>query len=231
MSKLADKVAKLRSSPFLDAGKFIDSDHVSIKEFATRIAKECAEERDRAIALYYAVRDDVNYDVYIDYSDEENFRASGVLAQRRGFCVGKAALLAACCRAAGISARVGYAEVRNHMTSRRLYEMMQTDVFSWHSFTEIMIDGRWVKATPAFDKTLCQRIGLAPLEFDGREDSTLQAIDADGRERMQYLSFRGVFADVPLDEIVADFRKRYPGLFAAGAKKGDFRQEASGQLS
>ena len=211
-------------------GRFIDSDHPAIRDLADRITGGLTDKRIKAVALYNAVRDGVNYDVYIDYDDLSNFRASGVLAQGRGFCVGKAALLAACCRAAGISARVGYADVRNHMTSGRLYEMMQTDVFTWHSFTDIKVDGRWVKATPAFDKTLCERVGLAPLEFDGQTDSLFQAVDPEGRQRMEYLNFRGVFTDVPVEKILADFRVRYPGLFSGTVGQANFREEASGRL-
>jgi transglutaminase-like putative cysteine protease len=215
---------------YLEPGRFIDSDHPAIRALAERMTAGITDDRSKAIALCHAVRDGVDYDIHLDYTDSSNFRASGVLAHKRGFCVGKAALLAAACRAARIPARVGYADVRNHMTSRRLYEMMQTDVFTWHSFTDIKLDGRWVKATPAFDKALCERIGLAPLEFDGKEDSLFQPIDREGRRRMEYLNFRGVFADVPVEEILADFRLRYPGLFGSDASQGHFREEASGQL-
>lgn len=220
----------LEDAEFLRSAEFIDSDHPAISEFAELTTTGLADDRSRAIALYNAVRDGVNYDVYIDYNNPLNFRASGVLAQGRGFCVGKAALLAACCRAAGIAARVGYADVRNHMTSRRLYEMMQSDVFTWHSYTDISVDGRWVKATPAFDRALCERIGLAPLEFDGERDSLFQPLDPDGRTRMEYLAFRGVFADVPVQQILADFRHRYLGLFGGDFGQASFVQEASGQL-
>jgi transglutaminase-like putative cysteine protease len=215
---------------YLEPGRFIDSGHPAIGGLAERVTAGIADQRSKAIALYHAIRDGVDYDLYLDYTDPSNFRASGVLAHTRGFCVGKAALLAASCRAAGIPARVGYADVRNHMTSRRLYEMMQTDIFTWHSYADIELDGRWVKATPAFDKALCERIGLAPLEFDGEEGSLFQPIDPEGRRRMEYLNFRGVFADVPVEEIVADFRVRYPGLFGGDASRGRFREEASGQL-
>ena len=94
-------------------------------------------ERERAIALYGAVRDGIKYDIYLDYANPATFRASEVLAAGRGFCVGKAAVLAACCRAVGIPARVGYADVRNHMTSPRLHALTQTDVFYWHSYADM----------------------------------------------------------------------------------------------
>lgn len=215
---------------FLRPGEFVDSDDPTIVRFACAQTDGLNEDRDKAVALYYAIRDSVSYDVYIDYTDRATFRASGVLAQKRAFCIGKACLLAACCRAIGIPARVGYADVRNHMTSRRLYEMMKTDVFFWHSYADLKIDGQWLKATPAFDKVLCDRIGVLPLEFNGKTDSLFQASDPDGRQRMEYLNFRGVFADVPFQAIFDDFQSRYPGLIKASARQIGFRNEATGHL-
>src|SRR3990167_7232802 len=50
--------------------------------------------------------------------------ASACLARGSGFCVAKAALLAAAARASGIPARVGFADVRNHLTTPRLRRLM-----------------------------------------------------------------------------------------------------------
>ena len=218
------------NAAFLQPAKFIDSDELSVVAFARACTNELNDDREKALALYYAVRDGVHYDVYLDYTNPANFRASGVLKSGRGFCIGKACLLGAVCRAVGIPARVGYADVRNHMTSRRLQEMMKTDVFSWHSYTDLRIDGRWVKATPAFDIELCDRIGVAPLEFDGKTDSLFQPSDSEGRRRMEYLRFRGAFADVPFGDILKEFRSIYPGLIAAGASQDNFRAEATGHF-
>src|SRR5438067_1792965 len=151
------------TTEYLRPGAYIDSDHPSVVDFAARTAGG-GSDIERALALYTAVRDGIRYDPYVDFGDPANFRASGVLAAGYGFCVGKAALLAACCRAAGIPARVGCADVRNHMTSRRLQELIKTDVFLWHSYADIYLGGHWVKATPAFDATLCAKLGIPPLE-------------------------------------------------------------------
>jgi transglutaminase-like putative cysteine protease len=211
---------------FLASGEFVDSGHPAVVDFARRTTEGAEDALARALALYGAVRDAIRYDPYIDFGDAAHFRASDVLGAGRGFCVGKAAVLAASCRAVGIPARVGYADVRNHMTSRRLHALLQTDVFSWHSYTDVFLDGAWVKATPAFDAVLCARLGIPPLEFDGRSDSLFQATDPDGRRRMEYLHYRGSFADVPFERIVADFRIRYPALMAGTRLAGDFRDEA-----
>jgi transglutaminase-like putative cysteine protease len=182
----------------------------------------------RAITLYRAVRDGIAYDPYLDYTDRDVFRASAVLAAGRGFCVGKSALLAACARAAGIPARVGFADVRNHLNSKWLRELVGGDTFMWHSYTELKIGGAWIKCTPAFDRVLCERARLAPLEFDGEHDSLFHPFDAAGRRHMEYLKDRGSFEDVPVDALLADFNRHYPKLVASGKAAGNFRAEVAG---
>jgi transglutaminase-like putative cysteine protease len=214
------------SDEFLAPGRYIDSGASSVVAFATAAAGSEADALARVLRLYRAVRDDIIYDPYVDLSDPANFRASGVLAAGRAFCIGKAALLAASCRVIGVPARVGYADVRNHLSSPRLTEHMGTDVYVWHSYTDILIDGAWAKATPAFNSTMCRRIGLEPLAFDGRSDSLLHPYDRSGRLYMQYLRDRGTFADVPYDTIMAAFTAHYPALMARHGLAGDFQTEA-----
>jgi transglutaminase-like putative cysteine protease len=211
---------------FLSPGRFIDSDSPQVAEFAQSAIAGASGDVAQVRRLYGAVRDAITYDPYVNFADPANFRASGVLAARRGFCVGKSALLAACCRATGIPARVGFADVRNHLTSPKLYQKIKTDVFIWHSYAELFVAGRWVKSTPAFDATLCQRVGIAPLEFDGQTDSLFHPFDRAGRRHMEYLQDRGSFADVPFETMLADFRAHYPTLIGEAGISGDFRAEA-----
>lgn len=213
---------------FLAPTEFVDSDAPDIVAFAQAACADATDDRARAVRLYYAVRDSIVYTPYCDFDSPDTYRASATLARGSGFCVAKAALLAAAARAAGIPARVGFADVRNHLTTPRLRATMGTDVFHYHGYAELHIEGRWVKATPAFDRTLCDRFGVRPLEFDGREDSLFHPYDQAGRRHMEYVSDRGAHADVPVADIVATFRRAYPGFFRAGgsAPVTRFRQEA-----
>ena len=210
----------------LAAVGLVDSDNPQVRAFAERHAQG-ADDRERAIALYYAVRDGFRYDPYrIDLS-EQGMRASTVLSNGFGWCVTKAALMAAACRAAGIPARLGFADVRNHLSTERMRQTMTTDVFIWHGYTEVFLEGAWRKATPAFNIELCQRFGLHPLEFDGRSDSIYHPFDLAGNKHMEYLRERGSYADVPLAELVADFRATYPGWLSGAEStsrlgQGDF---------
>jgi hypothetical protein len=117
------------------------------------------------------------------------------------------------------------------MTSPRLYERMKTDVFRWHSYCELHLDGRWLKATPAFNASLCERLGVKPLEFDGRTDSLFQPFDNAGRRHMEYVADRGTFPDVPFESILADFRANYAAMSAEDRLAGDFQAEAVAAIS
>jgi hypothetical protein len=95
---------------------------------------------------------------------------------------------------------------------------MGRDEFIYHGFAEMLIEGRWVKATPAFNLALCEKFRVKPLEFDGCNDSIFHPFDADERRHMEYLCDRGTYADVPVDEIREAFRVYYPRLYSlAGA--------------
>lgn len=211
---------------YLQAAPFVDSGNAAILAFARNAIGKAQTPKDKAIALYGAVRDSIQYDPYVDFLDPAVFRASGVLDAGKGFCVGKSAVLAAAARASGIPARPGYADVRNHLTSKRLIETVG-DTFYWHSYTELNIDGKWVKCTPAFDAALCERANIAPLEFDGINDSLFHPFDQAGRRHMEYLKDRGPFPDVPFETIVADFKKFYPKLLAASPTAAKFRDEVT----
>ena len=201
---------------YLSTARYIDSAAPGVLAFSEKNAKGSSE-RERAISLYYAVRDQIRYNPFLDFSNPEVFRASAVLRAGEGFCIGKASLLAACARAADIEARVGFADVKNHLTTPRLAETMGSDLFVYHGYTDLRIDGKWVKATPAFNLALCARFRVKPLEFDGRADSIFHPFDEDDRRHMEYLRDRGVYADVPVDEIQRAFRAAYPKFYELGA--------------
>jgi transglutaminase-like putative cysteine protease len=202
-------------SEFLSPGRYVDSTHPAVVSFSKENTKG-ASERERAISLYYAVRDGVRYNPFLDFTKPAAFTASAVLGAGEGFCIGKAALLAACSRTAGIPARVGFADVKNHLTSPRLAETMGSDLFVYHGYTEFLLDGKWVKATPAFNLELCRRFRVKPLDFDGVTDSIFHPFDQDERRHMEYLRDRGTYADVPVETIQQAFREAYPRFYELG---------------
>ncbi len=194
---------------YIQPSPTVDSDNPAVAEFARENSGNSTDPREKAISIYYAVRDGICYDPYTLDLSIDGLRASTTLRVGRGWCVAKAILLAACCRSLGIPARLGFADIRNHLTTARMREMMKTDIFFWHGYTAIYFNGVWVKATPAFNIELCERFRIKPLDFNGRNDSIYHPFDLEGNRHMEYLRYRGEFTDVPIDQMTETFRREY----------------------
>ena len=218
---------------YLEPGYFVDSDAETVVRFAKDTVAGLTGPRDMAVALYKRVRDEIRYDPYRLPPTRDEYKASATLAKGYGYCITKSALLAAAARAVGIPARVGYADVRNHLTSEKLRETMGTDLFVYHGYAEIYLDGKWLKATPVFNQTLCDKVGILPLEFDGTEDSIFHPFDTSGRRHMEYVEDRGTRADIPYEEIRDAFEKVYgwTDANAAAIAKTEARFEDEAEAS
>ncbi|MFZ5443043.1 MAG: transglutaminase-like domain-containing protein [Myxococcota bacterium] len=214
--------------PLLRPTAFLDFEHPSVQALAREVSSGTTSLRERAVRLFLRVRDDVRYDPYSVSLAPEDFAASVTLERGRGFCVTKAILLAAGWRALGIPARLGFVDVINHLATPRLRELMRTDVFAFHGYAEAWLDGRWVKATPAFNASLCAKFGTDPLEFDGVHDAMLQPLNRSGDRFLEYVRQRGTFDDFPLPAMVDAWKELYPHFFeAAPVVAGDFEAEAA----
>jgi transglutaminase-like putative cysteine protease len=164
---------------------------------------------EKAVRLYYAVRDGIWYNPYYPFYRPEHYQASNVLKSGQGYCVCKASLLCALGRSCGIPSRIGFADVRNHLATKQLIEFLGSDIFVYHGFTEFYLRGKWVKATPAFNVELCEKHGVAPLEFNGFEDSIFQPFNSEKKKFMEYIADHGTYADIPVEEIVAAWKAAY----------------------
>lgn len=197
------------NSEYLQPTEILDFNHPSVVEFVDQHTKGAANQTDRAVRLYFAIRDGIRYDPYSIELSVEALRASTTLEVGKGWCVPKGALLAACCRLIGIPTKLGYADVRNHLSTARMRAQMKTDTFSWHGYTSIHLNGQWVKATPAFNIELCRRFQLRPLDFDGTCDSIYHPFDLLGNKHMEYLRYHGEYSDVPLAEMAINFPQHF----------------------
>lgn len=201
----------------LEPTPFLDCDHPDIVGFAERVVAEAGatDDRAKAVALFLAVRDGIRYDPYSSTHDPDDYRASAVVHRPAAYCIPKAVLLTAACRAVGIPARLGFADVRNHLQSEKLRERMGTDLFVYHGYSELWLGGRWVKVSSAFNRELCERFGTKVLEFDGVHDALMHPYDEAGNRHMEYVNDRGSYADLPFDDIMAAFDEVYgPGIEA-----------------
>lgn len=202
----------------LASTEFLDHDSDVVRDFVARTLPDNGTGMtpiERAVALYYAVRDGIHYEVYGADLSRAGLKASSTITRGTGFCVHKSIVYAAAVRAVDVPSRIYYGDVRNHLASPRLEDLMGGNLFTFHSLTTVFLNGRWVRATPVFNKMLCRLYKIRPLEFDGRNDSMYHPYDEDGRQHMEFLREHGDFDDVPYDLVVGGIRSAHPKLFAS----------------
>ena len=195
---------------YLKPAYYIDSDSIDVINLAKSIVVKKKSDIEAAIDLYYAIRDSIKYNPYEFNLVSDNLKASIIAKKQINFCIPKAVLLASVARVIGIPSRLGFADVKNHLISKELFELMQTNVFIYHGFAELYLNNKWVKATPAFDKAMCEKNGIKTPEFDGHNDSIFHEYDTSGKRHMEYLKYHGSFDDLPYDQIVESMKKNYP---------------------
>ncbi len=186
---------------YLKPTSIVNFDYPTVKNKAQEITIGQKRNVDKARSLFYFVRDNIKYNPYLPRYLTEHFRASNTLARREGFCITKAALLIAMSRAVGIPARFHFVILRNHLLPEKMAELLVSNVIPDHSFAEFYLAGKWVGATPAFDLEMCQKYGIVPVEFDGKNDAKFHSRTQDGRLHIEYIFDRGTYADVPVEEI------------------------------
>ena len=194
---------------YLAPTEIIDSTHPKIRNYAMKVVGASSDTLERAIRLYLAVRDGIRYDPYTPFHRPEHYRASGVLERGRAFCIPKVSLLCALGRACHIPSRVGFATVKNHLATKQLIDFLGSNVFVYHGFVEFHLEGKWVKATPAFNRELCEKHQVEPLEFNGREDSLFHPYNQENKKYMEYVKYHGTYSDIPVETIVAAWNEAY----------------------
>lgn len=188
----------------------IESDHPEIVRKVRELTAGMTNQAEKAKAVFYFVRDRIKYDMFVDILTFDEYRASRTLERGGGFCVMKAVLLAALGRAAGVPSRLGFADIINHRAPEYVVKAMGTNLFTFHGFAEFFLNGKWVKATPAFDLPLCRKNLIVPVEFDGENDAMLPEYDLDGKIiHIEYVKNHGSYADLPYETIVETFAKVY----------------------
>ncbi|MFI7677522.1 transglutaminase family protein [Actinophytocola sp. NPDC049390] len=212
--------------------EFMDYENPVVRDFVAKTLDDT--DRDpvaKAVKLYYAVRDGLRYEVYGNDLSNAGMKASAIIERGFGFCIQKSLTYAACLRSVGVPSRVVYGDVRNHLASPRLRELVGGDLFRFHSLTQVYLNGRWLKATPVFNKTLCMLYRITPQDFDGTADAVYHPFDEQGRQHMEFLRWHGEFDDFPYDLVIGAFRTHHPKLVAANlvTASGSLEDEAADQ--
>ena len=202
------------SSENLIETEFFETNSPVVSSFVKDAIADETDPQKLAIRLFYAVRDKIRYNVYDISVDPDHYRASYVINKKTGYCVQKACLLVTCARSVGIPAVIGTSDVVNHFRTPKMELLMEgREIFMHHAYAALFLNDKWVKIVPAFNKDLCDLMGVAPTEFDGQNHALLQEYDAAGNVSMVYKKDHGFWSDLPFDRIAADFRDYYPHPF------------------
>ena len=208
--KILDKLEE-----YLKPTYFINSDSETVVSLANELAKNTKNTIEKAVKIFYWTRDDILYNPYETFTPiKEKNRASQVISLKKGWCVQKACVLAALARAVGIPSRLHFADIRNHQVPEKLKKVMGTDLFVYHGYTELYLNGQWFNAVPAFNITMCQKLNLPPVEFDGIDvaKGTLSKTTSNGQMYIEYITDRGISSDLPLKKILNTNIAYYEGL-------------------
>lgn len=199
--------------------EFFDLSSLEVTEFIDKHLKApSTDKRQQAVELFYAVRDSLFYEIYsADFSREE-MKASAIIKKKSGLCIHKSIVYVTLLRHIGIPARLWFTDVKNHLCSPQLENMMGGNVFHYHCLVSLQLDGKWLKATPVFNGRLCQLYKMTPLEFDGYNDCVQHAYDDAGQQYMEILNDHGEFDDLPHTFLLNGMRAKHATLFASKTK-------------
>ena len=202
---------------YLEPTFFMDWDQPVVKARALELIEGIEGEVEQAKRLFYFVRDTYWYSPYHVSFEHHKLKASYLLTRKgnstKAYCTEKAVLFAAFCRAVGIPNRLIFCNVRNHIATDRFEEIIGTNLMVFHGYNEVYVNGKWVKCTVAFNKALCDKLGVASLEFDGENDEIFQEYDKEGEDFMIYEHDYGAFHDVPHDLWLRETVKYYGNIF------------------
>lgn len=206
---------------YLKPTYFLDFDNPILKDHALELVNGISDPIERAKVVYLDVRDNWRYNPYNIDLEPQIMKASNIFNRKlkEGYCVEKACLLGAMARAVDIPARFFFCDVRNHIGVENLIKVLKTDILVFHGGVEMYLEGKWVKATPAFNEALCRYLNVAPLNFNGKEDSIFQQYNEEGDQFMEYLKDHGLFSDIPHAKFVEELHKAYPHFFEGGEGK------------
>ena len=208
---------------YLKSTYYFDFENESVQKLISEFKKDTLSHKEKAIGIYTKVRDNWKYDPYSISLSKEKYKSSYIAEKQSGNCVEKSIILIACLRALGIPARLHLGKVKNHIAVERLTEKFGSNELTPHGMVNVHLDNKWLKISPAFNRSLCEKLNVEPLEFDGENNSFLQAYNSEGTRFMEYLDDYGYFEDVPLDFMISNIKEYYPNIFDTNEKITEFK--------
>ena len=197
---------------YLNTTYYFDYETDEIQKLIQEFKTKTLTKKEKAKLLYLKIRDNWRYNPYRISFSKENYKASIIAKKTETHCIDKSILFIAGLRGLQIPSRIHLAKVKNHIGIERIVEKFGTDEISPHGMVDVFLDDKWLKASPAFNIELCHKCNVAPLEFDGENDSIFQEFDNLGNNFMEYIDDYGSFDDVPMDFIFDNFKENYPQI-------------------
>lgn len=208
---------------YLQPSFYFDFESEPIQKLIAEFNNDKRSDKEKAIEMYAKVRDHWKYDPYTISLLAENYRSSNIAQSPSGNCVEKSILLISCLRGLGMPARLHLGKVKNHIAVERLTEKFGSNELTPHGMVNVQLNGKWLKMSPAFNKSLCERLNVEPLAFDGENNSVLQPFNSAGTRFMEYTDDYGYFDDVPLEFMIDKLKEHYPQIFDTGEQKTEFK--------
>ncbi|EAS19049.1 transglutaminase-like enzyme [Flavobacteria bacterium BBFL7] len=207
---------------YLKSTYFFDFEKEVIQNLISDLKSEAISNQHKTIAIYTRVRDQWRYDPYQISLLKDKYQSSHIAQKQSGNCIEKSILLISCLRALNIPARLHLGKVKNHIAVERLTEKFGSNELTPHGMVNVFLNDKWLKMSPAFNTTLCTRLNVEPLEFDGENDSFLQKYNSHGTLFMEYTDDYGHFEDVPLEFMKENIKEHYPHIFNTSEETTEF---------
>lgn len=195
---------------YLQATEYFDYNSKIIQTAIDNLELDGLTDKEKIVKIFYFVRDSIRYSVHVNYFNPEIFKASYTLKEKVSFCIPKAITLCSLARAINIPSRIHLVDLRNHRLSEKLIEAWGgSNIMASHTYSELFLNNKWVKATPAIDIKTSSKHNFIPVEFDGINDALLHPKDINGHLHAEYIKDHGSFADLPLKFIHNLFNETY----------------------
>lgn len=187
--------------------EFIESDNASVKALAARVRGD-GSPVETAVRLFEYVRDEIQYEFRAKVTMDE-YRASHVLAEEKGFCVQKAILLCALLRDAQIPSALVLCDLKDYTLPKRIVEAMGTDTMFHHGLNAIHLNGRWLLADASLSPDVVERKGYRRVEFTGEDDALFPTSTLAGTPHAEVVRFHGMYPDLPFNQMMEAFMVAY----------------------
>ena len=178
----------------LKADEFMDFDHSDIQFKVQEISNGIEDLWDKAKAIYYFVRDEIVYDFAPLIRDSDNWKASVILKEGRGFCHQKSILQTALYRAVGIPSALTYHDAIDYpLLETRYKERIPDGVLSYHGLSLIYMDNTWIRQDATLDAGLCYRRGYCITDVERGKEILLPEKIKNGKPHFKIQKEHGYF--------------------------------------